>query len=86
MIPNLAIVHWHGQRGPNFRVWLPLFLLWIPAVVMAPLILPLLIIGCLVFKISFWRLIATFWALLCSLPGTDVQVAAEGSRVLVRIV
>jgi hypothetical protein len=79
MTPNIAIVHVDCLHGPSFRLWLPLFLLWIPA------ILPALIIACLISRVPFWRLIATFWALLCSLPGTDVRVATEGNRVLVRI-
>jgi len=83
--PNLAIVHVSIERGPNFRLWLPLFLLWLPAVVLAPFVLLALLIGCVVSGVPFWRSVATLWALLCSLPGTDVRVAAEGNRVLVRI-
>ena len=85
MTPNLAIVHVSIERGPNFRLWLPLFLLWLPAVVLAPFVLLALLIGCVVSGVPFWRSVATLWALLCSLPGTDVRVAAEGNRVLVRI-
>jgi hypothetical protein len=85
MTPNIAIVHVNCLHGSSFRLWLPLFLLWIPAILLAPFILLALIIGCLIFGVSFWRLIATFWTLLCSLPGTDVRVTSVGNRVLVRI-
>lgn len=85
MTPNIAIVHVNYPRGPNFRLWLPLFLLWIPAVLLAPFVLLALLIACLVSGVPFWRTIATLWALVCSLPGTDVRVATEGNRVLVRI-
>ena len=85
MTPNLAVVHINFPHGPNFRLWLPLFLLWIPAILLAPIILLALLIGCLISGVRFWRTIAAFWALLCSLPGTDVRVATEGNRVLVRI-
>ena len=57
----------------------------IPAILLAPFILLALIVACLISGVPFWRSIATFWALLCSLPGTDVRVATEGNRVLVRI-
>jgi len=83
--PNLAIVHVNVLHGPNFRLWLPLFLLWIPAILLAPIILLALLIGCLVSRVRFWRTIATFWALVCGLPGTDVRVSTEGNHVLVRI-
>lgn len=85
MTPNLAIVHLNYPYGPNFRLWLPLFLLWIPAILLAPFLLLVLLVVCLSLGIPFWRSIGTFWSLLCSLPGTDVRVSAEGNRVLVRI-
>jgi hypothetical protein len=83
--PNLAVVHVDFPHGPNFRLWLPLFLLWVPAILLAPFVLLALLIACLVARVAFWRSIATFWSLLCSLPGTDVRVSTEGNHVLVRI-
>ena len=85
MTPNIAIVHVNYPHGPNFRLWVPLFLLWIPAVLLAPFILLVLLIACLAMNIPFWSSIATFWSILCNLPGTDVRVSTEGNRVLVRI-
>ena len=85
MTPNLAIVHVSFPRGPNFRLWLPLFLLWIPAVLLAPFILPVLWVVSVATRIPFWASIGTFWSLLSSLRGTDVRVSTEGNRVLVRI-
>ena len=85
MTPNLAIVHVNFPHGPNFRLWLPLFLLWVPAIVLAPFILLALLIACLISGVPFWRSVAAGWGLLCSLRGTDVRVATEGNRVLVRI-
>ena len=85
MNPNIAIIHVNCLRGPSLRFWLPLFLLWIPAILLAPFIFLALIIACLISGVPFWRSIAIFWELLCSLPGTDVRVAAEGNHVLVRI-
>lgn len=85
MTPNFAIVHVNYVHGPNFRLWLPLFLLWIPAILLAPFILLALMIACLISGMGFWRCIGAGWSLLCSLPGTDVRVATEGNKVLVRI-
>jgi hypothetical protein len=83
--PNLAVVHVNFPRGPNFRLWLPLFLLWIPALLLAPFVLIILLVACVFLGIPFWQSVSTFWAILCSLPGTDVRVTTEGNRVLVRI-
>lgn len=85
MTPNIAIVHVNYPHGPNFRLWLPLFLLWIPALLLAPFVLVVLLVVCLCLGIPFRRSVATFWAIVCSLPGTDVRVSTEGNRVLVRI-
>lgn len=85
MTPNIAIVHVNVLHGPNFRLWLPLFLLWIPAVLLAPFVLLVLLVASLALGIPFWNSIATFWAILCSLRGTDVRVSAEGNHVLVKI-
>jgi len=85
MIPSVAILHLNFPHGPNFRLWLPLFLLWIPAILLAPFVLVVLLVVCLATGIPFWRSIATFWAVLCSLPGTDVRVTTEGNRVMVRV-
>jgi hypothetical protein len=43
------------------------------------------ILACLISGVPLWRSITTCWALLCSLPGTDVRVATKESRVLVRM-
>jgi hypothetical protein len=79
------VVHISFPHGPNFRLWLPLFLLWIPAILLAPFILLALLIGCLISRMRFWQTLGAFWSLLSSLPGTDVRVSTEGKCVLVRI-
>ncbi|MGA3345891.1 MAG: hypothetical protein ABSC76_13575 [Terracidiphilus sp.] len=86
MTPTFAVV---GIETPQFRcppLWLPVFLLWIPVLLLAPLIFVVLLAVCIAGRISFWRAITAFWAILCSLPGTDVRVSAENTRILVRII
>jgi hypothetical protein len=86
MTPNFAVV---GIEAPEFhwpRIWLPVFLLWIPAIVLAPFVLLLLAVVCFLGRVSFWTTVAVLWGILCSLPGTDVRVQADGNNVVVRIV
>lgn len=89
MTPNIAIVHVQiPEQRRNFRLWVPLFLLWIPALLLSPLILlalVVLLVACVLWQVSFFGALRTFWGLLCSLPGTDVRVTAEGKKILVRI-
>ncbi len=85
MTPNIAIVHVENPHWRSIHLWLPLFLLWIPAILLAPFALLVVFVACFVWRVSFWQAVATFWNLLCSLPGTDVRVCAEGKRITVRI-
>jgi hypothetical protein len=85
MIPNIAVICIQTPRRHLPGLWLPLFLLWIPALLLAPFVLLILLVVCLVFRVSFLRSVAAFWAVLCSLPGTNVRVCADGSKVQVRI-
>jgi hypothetical protein len=85
MTPSIAIVHVHSSHWRGIRLWIPLFLLWIPALVLAPIILLAVVIACVVGRVNPWRAISAFWGLLCALPGTHVHVNAKDEQVLVRI-
>ncbi len=86
MTPNIAIVHVENPHWRGIHLWLPLFLLWIPLILLSPLIFLVVFAVCLAGRINPWHAIAAFWGLVCSLPGTDVRVCADGNRVTVRIV
>jgi hypothetical protein len=88
MTPNFAVI---GVDTPRFhwpRLWLPVFLLWIPAILLAPLLLLILLvltIPACIGGISIWRAVRVLWGILANLPGTDVRVHADGNHVVVRI-
>ena len=85
MTPNFAVI---GIQTPRWRcpqLWLPVFLLWIPAILLSPFILLVVLGVCVAGHVNPWRAIATFWAILCSLPGTHVRVSTQDTQVLVRI-
>ena len=86
MTPSIAIVHIENPHWRGIRLWLPLFLLWIPLLLLSPLILIVIIGLSFAGGISPWGAINTFWRILCSLRGTEVRVAADGNKVYVRIV
>jgi len=71
------------------RLWLPLFLLWIPLGLLLLLLSPILFIVVCAMSIATGvgplRVVRIFWDILSSLRGTDVRVAANGNKVLVRI-
>lgn len=86
MTPTFARV---GIETPQFccpPIWLPIFLLWIPVMLLAPLIFLVLLAVCLIGRINVWRAIGAFLAILWSLPGTDVRVSAEKTRIVIRVI
>ena len=87
MTPSLAIVRIQVPRHSfwGFPIVLPLFLLWIPALLFAPFALVILAFVCMAANIGFFKTVSAAWGLLCALPGTDVRVTVEGKRVRVRI-
>ena len=85
MIPNIAIVRIDSPHRRGIRLWLPLFLLWIPLLLLSPLILLVLLACCIAGGIDFLAALKTFWGMLAALPGTDVRVTANESKVTVRI-
>ena len=85
MTPNFAVVgiQTPGWHGPQF--WLPVFLLWIPVVLLSPFIFLILVLIAIGTNVTVWRLIGSLWGILSSLPGTHVHIRTEGNQVLVRI-
>ena len=86
MTPNLVVIRIQPEHAWVPPIPLPLFLLWIPAILLAPFVLLAAWIACLVFEVRFWRTIRVFWDVLCALPGTNIRVCAEGKKITVRIV
>jgi hypothetical protein len=85
MTPSIAIVQVHNPHWRGIRLWIPLFLLWIPALLLAPLILLAVVVACLMAQVNPWTAISTFWGLLCALPGTHVHISSKQNQILVRI-
>jgi hypothetical protein len=85
MTPNFAVIHIHNPYSRGFNLWIPLFLLGIPLLLLSPLILLVLFAGCIVGGLDPFHALKVFWDILCSLRGTDVRVTADGNKILVRI-
>ena len=85
MTPNIAIIQVSNPYWRSFRLWIPLFVLWIPAVLLAPLLLLVLLIACLLVHVNFRHTLSVSWGILTSLPGTHVRVLSEANQVLVEI-
>ena len=85
MTPNIAVLEIQSPHWRMPRLWLPLFLLWVPLILLSPLIFLVLVAIAIAARMTIWRVIAIFWGILSGLPGTHVHVRAERNQVLVRI-
>jgi hypothetical protein len=85
MIPSIAVLHIENARWRSPRLWIPLFLLWVPVLLLSPLFFLVLVGLGLAGGISPWRAFRIFWDIVSSLPGTHVHVRADGNTVQVRV-
>jgi hypothetical protein len=85
MTPNVAVIRIETGHGSRALIPLPLFLLWIPGILLAPFILFGIWIACMALELRFWRTLRVLWDLVCALPGTHVRVCADGKKIMVRI-
>jgi len=74
MIPFVAVVSLRNQESRTFRLWIPLFLVWLLLLPLAVLISPLIFIACLFCRVNPFRGVAVMWQILNALADTDVEV------------
>jgi hypothetical protein len=73
---------------PHWRcipLWIPLFLLWIPLIVLSPIIFVVIVGLAIAGRINPGHAMKAIWDLVCSLPGTHVHVTTDDAKVVVRI-
>jgi hypothetical protein len=85
MIPLLATVSVHPDGRRPFRLWLPLFLVWLLLLVLLVLLSPVVLIACLICRVNPFKAVAALGGLLAALTGTLVDIQAPGACVLVRV-
>jgi hypothetical protein len=85
MIPLIGVVSWRRwPRSRSFRLWIPLFLLWL-LLPFALLALPVLFIVCLVSRVNPFEAIATFWGICAGFRDTHIEIDNGEALVLIRI-
>ena len=77
MPPMLVKLHM-GQRGRGFRLWLPLFLLWLIVLPFAIVTLPVIAIVLLLLGRNPLRIFAAYWSVLSAVSGSHFE--AESPR------
>ncbi len=74
MIPFVAVVSPRNQESRTFRLWIPLFLMWMVLVPLGILLSPFVFIGFLVCRVNPFRGIAAIWQILIALADTRLEV------------
>ena len=74
MIPFVAVVSLRNQQSRTFRLWIPLFLIWLLLLPLAILLSPFIFMACLVCRVNPWRGVALLWQVLTALADTNVEV------------
>jgi uncharacterized membrane protein len=74
MIPFVAVVSLRNQQSRTFRLWIPLFLVWLLLLPLAIVMSPFIFIACLLCRVNPWRGVALLWQILTALAGTNVEV------------
>ena len=74
MIPFVAVVSLRNSESRTFRVWIPLFLVWLLLVPLGILLSPFIFIACLVCRVNPFRGVAVLWQILNALTDTKLEV------------
>ncbi|HEV2398112.1 MAG TPA: hypothetical protein VGS27_14295 [Candidatus Sulfotelmatobacter sp.] len=74
MIPFVAVVSLRNQESRTFRLWIPLFLIWLLLLPLAVLISPFVFLACLFCRVNPVRGVAVIWQILNALTDTNIEV------------
>jgi hypothetical protein len=85
MIPLMMVLHVRKRNGHFVRLWLPLFLLWLLALPLLILLLPICFVACVIGGVKPFRGIRVFWTLLCAVAGTRIEVDTPRSFVFMHV-
>ncbi|HTC48443.1 MAG TPA: hypothetical protein VK722_14050 [Candidatus Aquilonibacter sp.] len=81
MIPFVAMVSLRGRQSRTFRLWIPLFLVWVLLMPLAVVLSPVIFIVCLACQVNPFRGFAAVWQLLSALSHTECAVEHGGAGV-----
>jgi len=74
MIPFVAVVSLRNQESLTFRLWIPVFLMWLFLVPLGILLSPFIFFGFLICRVNPFRGVAVLWQILTALSDTQLEV------------
>jgi hypothetical protein len=85
MIPFVAVVSVPDRNSHTFRLWIPLFLVWLLVLPLGLLLLPVVFIGGLVCRVNPFRALSVVCQILSALKDANVEVARRSASVSICI-
>ena len=74
MMPPLAATLHVARNGKRFRIWLPLFLVWLIVLPFALVTVPVVVMVLALLGRHPLRVFAAAWSVLCATPGSRIEV------------
>ena len=74
MIPFVAVVSLRHQESRTFRLWIPLFLIWLLLLPLVLVLSPFIFLACLVCRVNPFRGVLVLWQIVSALTDTQVDV------------
>ena len=81
MIPFVAVVSLRDRESRTFRLWIPLFLIWLLLLPLVVLMSPFVFIACLFCRVNPFRGVAVMWQILTALTDTNIEVEHRSAGV-----
>lgn len=81
MIPFVAVVSLRNHESRTFRLWVPLFLIWLLMLPLAIVLSPFVFLACLVCRVNPFRGVAVMWQILNALTDTELEVEHRSAGV-----
>jgi hypothetical protein len=85
MLPSIALIQFENPYRTRFWLPVPLFLLWLLALLLSPLLLLVLLVACLAFSLNPFRVIGVVWGIVSALRGTSIQVRHQANSIHIRV-
>lgn len=85
MIPLMLVVGIRSYNRRGFRLWIPLFLVWLLLLPLVLVLLPLAILVLLLVRVNPFRALLTGWQILTGLKGTHIEIQDGKALLLIRI-
>lgn len=85
MIPLILLVGFRTYNRRGFRLWIPLFLVWLLLLPLVLVLLPFAFLVLALMRVNPLRVLLTSWQILVGLRGTNIEVQDGNALVLIRI-